>query len=65
AIRLNPNVKQPRFILITGGDRFIFGEEHGDLEDLVDSVICKPFRMTTIVEQILALFDESKPQTGI
>jgi PAS domain S-box-containing protein len=58
AVRLNPDIKQPRLLLITGGDKFEFSEAHGELDELIDGVLYKPFRMHEILDQVLALFEE-------
>ena len=58
AVRLNPGIKQPRLLLITGGDKFEFSEANGELADLIDGVLYKPFRMHQILNQVLALFEE-------
>jgi len=58
AVRLNPDIKQPRLLLITGGDKFEFSEAHGELDDLIDGVLYKPFRMHEMRDQVLALFEE-------
>ncbi|MFT6038337.1 MAG: PAS domain S-box-containing protein [Candidatus Azotimanducaceae bacterium] len=58
AVRLNPGLKQPRLLLMTGGDKFEFSEANGELADLIDGVLYKPFRMHQILNQVLALFEE-------
>jgi PAS domain S-box-containing protein len=58
AVRLSPGIKQPRLLLITGGDKFEFSEADGELADLIDGVLYKPFRMHQILNQVLALFEE-------